>query len=147
MKLLLAPLLGQEHPCCSVKAVAKLSSVWLRAHRGVNDAEQQWQLRQGNTAALFVTWTEHPGKVLSREGSFLPQKSLLWWSPVAKNWKIGRDLSVGGQIIKRGPWRSALFCILFTLCYDTCELRLFFNAPHERSTKAGKSEKMEHHSN
>lgn len=36
------------------------------------------KLRQGNTAALFVTRTEHPGKVLSREGSFLPQKSLLW---------------------------------------------------------------------
>lgn len=45
VKLLLAPLLGQEDPRCSAEAVAKLSSAWLRAHRGVNDAEQQWQAK------------------------------------------------------------------------------------------------------
>lgn len=43
MKLPLAPLLGQEDPGCSAEAVAKLSSVWLGANGGVNEAKEQWQ--------------------------------------------------------------------------------------------------------
>lgn len=74
MKLLLAPLLCQEDPRGPAEAAANLSSVWLKASIGVNEFERQRQV-QARTQSL--TRTGSSGKVLTRHGSFLLQRTLL----------------------------------------------------------------------
>lgn len=117
MKLMLAHLLGQEDPCCSAEAAAKLSSAWLGAQRGVNDAEQQWQAESRETATLCVTWTERPGKVLTREGSSLLQRSLLWWKPLAK--KLTQQPRLESRT---GIKKYSSAALLLMICWDKCKL-------------------------
>lgn len=60
---------ARKTPAVLQKTAAELSSAWLRAQRGVNDAKGQWQaLGRKHTAALCVTCTQGPGKSPNQRG-------------------------------------------------------------------------------
>ena len=72
------------------------------------------KLRAGNMATLCLTCTECAGKVLTRQGSFLPHRSLLRWRPPAK--KLKTKTREQRDRKKKGSWCSSQICILFRLC-------------------------------